>query len=115
MSAGVRCIACEQRSGCRHLGFALELCLGGGVAVVGDDTPHTGLTEDEARALVRIVHVHRNVRRTHGEHGEDGDVQLLRAGRDAHADPVAPPYAGVVKLRGGAPDTGHQIPVAECP
>ena len=61
---------------------------------LGEHPRDAGLAEHGPRALVGVVHVHRHVRGAGRQHGEDRGVELGRARRDAHADPVARPDAG---------------------
>ena len=74
------------------------------LAVARDDAPDPGLAEHQTRTLVGIVGVHRHVGGAGGHHGEDRDVQLLRARRHPDTDPVAPAHAGLVQRRRRAPD-----------
>ena len=78
-----------------------------------DDAAHAGLAEDEAGAFVRVVGVDRDVGGPDGQHAEDRDVQLLRAGRHPDAHAVAATHTGVVQPRRRPHDVGHELPVAE--
>ncbi len=72
-----------------------------------------GLAEDEPGALVRVVGVDGHIGRAGREHAEDRDVELLRARRDAHANPIPAAHAGLVQARGRAVDEGHELAVAQ--
>ena len=105
VGAGVRCVPVvqthERVAGCDEL------------AVAGDDASHPGLAEHETGALIGVVGIHRHVGGARRHHGEDRDVQLLRARRHPDADPVAPAHTGLVQRRRGTPDAREQLAVAE--
>ena len=65
--------------------------------VGGDDRRDPGLVEDEAGPLVGVVVVDRHVRRAREQDADDRHVEVGRAGRDAHADPVTAPDALVAQ------------------
>ena len=67
----------------------------GDVPVDGQRVPgaehgaHAGLAEHQLGPLVGVLGVHRDVGGAGGEHGQDRDVEVVGAGRDPDADPVA--------------------------
>ena len=65
--------------------------------VGGHDGGDAGLVEDEPGTLVRVVVVDRHVGGAGEQDADDGHVEVGRAGRDAHADPVAPADALVAQ------------------
>ncbi len=75
------------------------------------DGGHPGLTEHQPGTFVGVVGVHRDVRRPDQQDRQDGDVQLVGAGRDPDADLVAGargrPGAAPAPWPGPRPSAGH--------
>lgn len=59
-----------------------------------EDRAHLRLAEHQLGALVRVLGVHRDIGGAGGQYGEDRDVQLVGAGGDPDADPVAEAHPG---------------------
>ena len=108
--AGMRRRAIEERSGC---GIRFRLIARDVLAVAGDHAAHLRLAEDQARPLVGVVGVHRDVGRAGREHAQDREVQLLRPGYHAHADPVAAADAGGVQAGRRGAHAGHELAIAQ--
>jgi hypothetical protein len=62
-----------------------------------DDGPDVRLAEDQLGPLVGVLGVHRHVGGSGGQHGEDGDVQLVGARGHPYADPVPESHPGVAQ------------------
>ncbi len=128
-SSGARTIGCRPGRGRRvagavHPGGVREVVVAvlvrlrdragaGDLQVVGDDRGDTGLTEDQFGPLLGVVRVDRDVGRAGLQGAEDRDVQVVVAGRDPDADPVARADAEVGQPAGELGDLAEQFAVAE--
>jgi hypothetical protein len=82
-------------------------------AASADHRAHAGLAEDQLGSLVGVLGVDRHVGRAGGEHAEDRQVEVDRAGRHAHPHPVADPDAGRRQRAAEPLDLGDQRLVAQ--
>ena len=92
VAVGVVVVVAGDRRGLRAGESELE--------VVADRSRDIGLAEHQLRPLVRVVGVHRDVRRPGLHRPEDRDVQIVVPRRDPHSDPVARPDPGFGETRG---------------
>ena len=96
------------------LGCRLRGILGGqDDEVGGHDGGDAGLVEDETGALVGVVVVDGHVGGAGEQDADDRHVEVGRAGRDAHADPVAATDALVAQRGGDVARRGEQLVVGE--
>ena len=81
--------------------------------VGGHDRGHAGLAEDQPGALVGVVAVDRHVGGARQQDADDRHVEVGRAGRDPHADPVAAPGARLAQRRGDLQGGRQQLVVGQ--
>jgi hypothetical protein len=105
----------ERGAGTRHAPYrqASHISSQDQHSPVPRDRGHLGLAENEFRALLRVVRVHRNVSGPHRQHRQDRDVELGGAGGDPDAHPVAYADSGASQAAAVGVDLFGELAVAQ--